>query len=140
MHQFLSRVVGSQVKIKLLDLGETRFLYQAVATDDQPLEIYGRVARRGPVCDLCHPITFLFAFDGDGAVRGFESVNVTKFGNALWDGQDEERLRSRLAERSVFDLPFDPDLDAVTSATMSSALIFDEVRRSTEYIKRLNGF
>lgn len=140
VRQFLSRVVGSSVQLKMLDLGDTRFLFQAVDTDQRPLEMYGRVARRNPVCDLCHPITFLIAFDGDRAVRGFEAVHVTKFGNALWEEQDTARLRSRLITRSVFDLPFDPDLDAVTSATMSSALIFDEIRRSGEYIKRLNGF
>lgn len=139
VRQFLSRVRGDDVRLQVLDLGDALFLYQAVDAGGRPLGLYGRVGRRGPICDLCHPITFLLAFDDDGAVRGFESVNVTKFGNALWDEQDEARLRKRLVDRPVFNLPFDPDVDAVTSATMSSALIFDEVRRSGEYLKRLNN-
>ena len=36
-------------------------------------------------------------------------------------------------------LSFDPEMDAVSMATMSSALIFDEIRRAVELLKSLPG-
>ena len=43
----------------------------------------------------------------------------------------------RLRNRPMAELAFDVEVDAVTSATMSAALIFDEVRRTAALLSRL---
>ena len=134
---FLSRVLGRTVETQLVTLPAGVRLWRAREADGSLLDVYARVAAREPVCDLCHTIHFLFAFDGRGRIRGFEPIYVTKFGNALWSPDDALRLEGRLQGRQVDDLPFDPRVDAVTSATMSSALVFDEVRRAARYLRDL---
>jgi hypothetical protein len=89
------------------------------------------------VCDLCHRIRFLFAFDDEGVARAFEPVYLTKFGNELWSAEDGAKFSSRLAGRKMDEIAFSPEVDAVTSATMSSALIYDEVRRTAARLREL---
>ncbi len=137
VREFLSRVAGAPVEVQPVALADGATAWRALGADRKPLGLFARVGRREPVCDLCHTIRFLFAFDDDARVRGFEPLYVTKFGNELWSAGDAERLRSRLLGRKLDDLPFDPEVDAVTSATMSSALIFDEVRRAAVYLRHL---
>jgi len=137
VRDFLSRVAGTPATAEPVTLTDGSTAWRALGANGEPLGLFARVARREPVCDLCHTIHFVFAFDDDATVRGFEPLYVTKFGNALWTPEDADRLRARLLGRRVDDLAFDPEVDAVTSATMSSALIFDEVRRAAVYLREL---
>lgn len=129
VREFLSRVAREAVSIEPMDLTGGERVYRALGASGTSIGLYARLATRSPLCDLCHPIRFLFAFDDDAVARGFEPVYLTKFGNELWSREDIRKFSSRLAGRRMDEMAFDPDVDAVTSATMSSALIYDEVRR-----------
>ena len=135
--QFLSRVAGGDVPVATVVLPDRGRVYQGLAADGSPSGLFVRIASRDPVCDVCHAVHFLFAFDAAGRVRGFEPIHVTKYGNETWSAADVARLRGRLQDRPMAELAFDPEVDAVTSATMSSALIFDEMRRSANLLTRL---
>ncbi len=135
--QFLSRVAGEDVRVVTVVLPNQGRVYQTLAADGSPGGLFARIASRDPVCDVCHAVHFLFAFDAAGQVRGFEPIHVTKYGNELWSAEDVARLDGRLRNRLMAELAFDVEVDAVTSATMSSALIFDEVRRTAARLPRL---
>jgi hypothetical protein len=135
---FLGALRGDVAEVESMQMADGSLLFRGLGADGAPVGVFARVARRDPVCDLCHPILFLFAFDEGGRVLGFEPIFVTKFGNETWNADDTDMLRARLKGRKNYELAFDSDVDAVTSATMSSALIFDEIRRSGEYLKELN--
>jgi thiol-disulfide isomerase/thioredoxin len=136
---FLARVAGDEVSIDAQDLpGEVR-VYRALGRNGAPKGLYARIVSRDPVCDVCHAIHFLLAFDNDGRVRGFEPIHVTKYGNEVWGPEDNSRMDSLLSGRELKGLAFDPDVDAVTSATMSSALIFDEARRTAPLLAQLRN-
>ncbi len=134
----LRRVAGRPVRAEPVAVAGVR-LFRAVDSDGGPLGLFVRIVSREPVCDVCHAIHFLLVFDDTGRVRGFEPIHVTKFGNELWSPEDVARMASRLVGRSMEGLAFDPDVDAVTSATMSSALIFDEARRTARLLPLLRG-
>ncbi len=136
---FLSRVAGGPVPVDTVTAGDGVRVYRALDADGEPTGLYARIASRAPVCDVCHAVHFLLAFDRDGRVRGFEPIHVTKFGNREWSDEDAARLEAALDGRPMAGLAFDPAVDAVTSATMSSALIFDEARRSARLLADLVG-
>jgi hypothetical protein len=72
-------------------------------------------------------------FDEGGKVVGFTPLQVTKYGNEPWNETEILKMKGRLLGRSIMKpLEFDPKVDAVTSATMTSALIFDSVREAKE--------
>ncbi|MBI5018120.1 MAG: hypothetical protein HZB55_21865 [Deltaproteobacteria bacterium] len=133
----LAGLLGRDAGVDTVEIPGHGRLFRALGSDGKPIGLYARFASREPVCDLCHAIHFLFAFDDKGTVRGFEAVRVTKFGNELWSEADAEKLRSRMAGRTLDHLTFDPNVDAVTSGTMSSSLIFDEVRRAAALVAAL---
>lgn len=135
---FLSRVSGRTVEVAVRTLADGTRVFEARAPDDTPTGLYGRVGSREPVCDICHAVHFFFAFDAQGTARGFEPIHVTKYGNELWSEADVARTVRALEGRRLADLEFDPDVDAVTSATMSSALIFDEMRRAASLAAELS--
>ncbi|MHB8764302.1 MAG: TlpA family protein disulfide reductase [Deferrisomatales bacterium] len=136
--RFLSRLAGTPVKIDAVEVDGAR-VYRVVGPEGRPTGLMARVASRAPVCDVCHAVHFLFAFDLEGRARGFEPIHVTKFGNELWSPRDNARLEGRLVGRALKDLVFDAEVDAVTSATMSSTLIFDEVRRAAALLPALGA-
>ncbi len=135
---FLSRVAGQSVDVERIVV-EGIEVYRAREPGGPGLDLYARISSRDPVCDVCHAVHFLLAFDRRGRVRGFEPIHVTKFGNEPWSREDAERMDRILAGRPMEGLRFDPDTDAVTSATMSSALIFDEARRTAALLAKLPG-
>jgi hypothetical protein len=135
---FLARVSGRSVEVAVRTLGDGTRVFEARDPDGTPTGLYGRVGSRDPVCDICHAVHFFFAFDARGTARGFEPIHVTKYGNELWSEADVARTVRALEGRRLADLEFDPEVDAVTSATMSSALIFDEVRRAAPLVAELS--
>lgn len=93
-------------------------------------KVFSMVVSRLPVCDVCDPIHFILTVNTSGKVVDFDAISVTKYWNKPWTAQDVDRMRRNLLGLSVFEQrEFDPSVDAVTTATMSSSLIFDSVRR-----------
>lgn len=119
-----------------LDLGNGARVYQAVS-GGRRLPVFAKLASRPPVCEVCEAVHFLFAFDRSGKILGFEPIHVTKYGNEPWSDRDNRFFEGRLKGRAMDGLPFDPEVDAVAMATMSSALIFDEIRRTLPLLEHL---
>jgi hypothetical protein len=93
--------------------------------------LFAKIASRLPVCDLCHSTHFIFVFDEQGTIVNFLPLQVTKYGNEPWNEQEILKMKKRLVGQSVTSLrEFDPAVDAITSATMTSALIFDAIREA----------
>lgn len=91
---------------------------------------WAKVAGRAKICNVCHDIFFVVLFDNIGKIIGFEPIAVTKYNNVAWDAADAAAQRKRIVGRSLGEsLIFDPEVDAVSTATMSSQLIFDTLRR-----------
>lgn len=137
VRRLFRRATGDQgVDAELLVLPGGEGLYRAMR-GGRPVDLFARLASREPVCEVCHAVHFLFAFDASGKLLGFEPIHVTKYGNEEWDGEDTQFFEGRLAGRPMKGLSFDSEMDAVSMATMSSALIFDEIRRSADLVKAL---
>jgi hypothetical protein len=59
-------------------------------------------------------------------IRDFFSLQLTKLGNVPWSDEDCAKMRGQFAGKSIFEtFPFNPKADAVTTATMTSSLIYE---------------
>ncbi len=106
--------------------------------DSKRGKVFSRVISRLPVCDVCHPIHFILTVSSSGQVVDFDAIYVTKYWNKEWSDEDVERMRRKLLGLSVLEKrDFDPEVDAVSTATMSSALIFDSLIRTDPIFKIL---
>ncbi len=105
----------------------------------KPLTLYSKLISQQPVCDVCHGLHYIVTFDSKGYLRDFYPIHITKYGNNDWNEYDIENMRKQLIGKRVNkELIFDPTPDAITSATMSSALIYKGVNELKPIYKELD--
>jgi len=124
-----------------LTLPSGRELYTAsVARDGRRQPLFAEVASRSAICDVCHSVHFFYVFDRDGRVLAFTPLHLTKYGNVEWSAADIEHFTTRVVGKKLGDpWDFDRKVDAVTSATMTSAIIFDDLSRGGELLRELHA-
>ena len=65
-------------------------------------------------------------------------LQLPKYGNVLWDEADVAKMRERVVDKYVYQsFVFDVKVDAVTSATIISAVIFESLKESLPLFKEL---
>lgn len=101
-------------------------------------KVFSRVVNRLPLCDVCHPIHFILTFNPKGEIVDFDAIYVTKYWNRTWNDKEVAAMRKKLLGLSVLeDREFDPEVDAISTATMSSTLIFDSVGKTGKVFELL---
>ncbi len=94
------------------------------------------VVNREPVCDVCHATQFIYTFDEKGKIVDFQPIYLAKSGNKVWSEKDIGKVRSRVVGRSILQpLNFDPEVDAITSATITSAVMFHAFSEGLEIFR-----
>jgi uncharacterized protein with FMN-binding domain len=65
---------------------------------------------------------------------------VTKVDNLSWDAKEVEQMKQRLVGRSILQpVDFDSKVDAISSATMTAALIVDSINKATALYEELKN-
>ena len=125
-------------KVALPDEGD--IFVGEIQAGSQKSYLFSKLISRAPTCDVCHATHFFLVFDEKGMVVNFFPLQVTKLNNAYWDSQEIEKMRQRLVGRSVLQpVDFDPQVDSVSSATMTAALIVDSVNKAKGLYEGLKG-
>ncbi len=102
--------------------------------------LFAKLVSRAPTCDVCHVTHFLFTFDEKGMIQNFSPLQVTKVDNRPWDAKEIEKMKQRLVGRSILQpVDFDAQVDAVSSATLTSALIVDSVNKAKSLYEGLKS-
>ncbi len=129
------RFQGQEVRVEPLELPDTGRAWRIEANGGP---FFARVFSVAPVCDICHALHFVAVFDRFGEVAEFVPLRITKFGNQDLSVEEVAFLRTRLLGFSAFrPRMFDPAVDAVTGATMSSSLVFDALRNAGAFLQAL---
>ena len=126
-------------ELKKISLGNGKEIYMGkVKTDDSTKLYFSKLISRPSVCDLCHAVHFILTFDEQGFVVNFIPIHLTKFENVEWEIAEIMKTRKKLVGKSILKpIPFDPEVDAVSLATMTSALIFNSVERAERDYREL---
>ncbi|WP_303720612.1 TlpA disulfide reductase family protein [Malonomonas rubra] len=131
---------GEQLSdFRRLELESGRWVYTATVTRNgkrQPL--FAEVANRSAICDICHSVHFYYLFDRTGLILDFVPLHLTKYGNVEWNLLEVYNFRKRVIGKHLAgNWQFDPTIDAVTSATMTSAIIFDNFDQGRVLLEEL---
>jgi thiol-disulfide isomerase/thioredoxin len=125
-------------KVELPDDGPT--YVGEIQTGTQKSDLFAKLVSRAPTCDICHATHFFFTFNDRGMIVNFLPLQVTKLDNAKWDAKEIEKMRGLLVGRSILQpTDFDPHVDSISSATMTSALIVDSVNKARSLYEVLKG-
>jgi hypothetical protein len=101
-------------------------------------KLYAVAANRTVPCDVCHDAQFIYIFDNTGKVLLFEPIQLTKHGNKPWNDDDLSLIRSRILGKYItHPVAYDLQLDAVSSATITSAVIYDDLIDAQKLYERL---
>ncbi|MDP3040506.1 MAG: FMN-binding protein, partial [Deltaproteobacteria bacterium] len=132
------RKVLQVVKINLPD-GEEIYVGEIQAGTAKSY-LFAKLASRTPTCDICHATHFIFTFNEKGEIVNFLPLQVTKLNNLSWNEKEIEQLRQRLNGRSILQpIDFDPQVDAISSATMTAQLIVDSVNKAKDLYEGLKS-
>jgi peroxiredoxin len=126
---------GRLSDFKELKLPSQRRVYRGLV-DGQPL--FAEVMARSAICDVCHNVHFYYLFDGRGKVVAFEPLHLTRYGNIEWDQAEIAKMRKRVVG-GYLSTPwsFDPAVDAITQATMTSAIILYSLDQGRDLLAEL---
>jgi peroxiredoxin len=103
--------------------------------------LFAKVVGKITLCDVCHDTHYFYVLDQEGIVRNFTPLSITKYGNEEWDREDISKIRSRVVGKSVFSpFSFDPKVDAVAMATMSSSLVYEGLTEGARVFGDLRKF
>jgi peroxiredoxin len=103
--------------------------------------LFSRVASRPSLCDICHDSHFIYILDQEGIIQNFIPLQLTKEGNIQWTEDDVQKIEALVFGRSIFDnFPFNPNVDAVSTATMTSSLVFEEFNEGKEIWGELKDY
>lgn len=101
--------------------------------------LYAQVVSRPPTCDVCHGVHFILVFDAAGTVRDFEPLHLTKYGNVVWSSHDADFMRRHLIGLNVRQpFEFNPEVDSVTTATMTSTIIYNSAQRLRDVLREIS--
>lgn len=126
---------GKVKKLERLQLDSGREVYRAKVGEEV---LFAEVLARSAICDICHNVHFYYLFDARGKVLAFEPLHLTRYGNIEWTAEESAKMRRQvvggyLAQPWVFD----PQVDAVSRATMTSAIIFNSLDQGKALIYEL---
>jgi hypothetical protein len=122
---------AGRITITKIDLPGSGIVFKGTKKDKRKLEVlYAKLISRNPTCDVCHGIHFIVTFDRKGIIKDFFPLHLTKYGNVNWSAADVDFMKNKTAGRSLQQhKTFNPKVDAVSMATMSSALIYNSLNK-----------
>ena len=125
--------------LKKISLNNNQDIFVGKAKRENKItHFFTKLISQNPVCDLCHSIHFILMFDEKGIILDFMPIHITKHENVLLTLSENIKLRKRLTGKSILEpLNFNPRVDAISQATMSSALIFYSVGKTRSYYEEL---
>lgn len=103
--------------------------------------LLAKVVGKITLCDVCHDTHYFYVLDQEGIIRNFTPLLITKYGNEEWDQEDVNKIKKRFVGRSLFEaFSFDPKVDAVAMATMSSSLVYEGFNEGAQVFGNLKKF
>lgn len=124
---------------KRILIDKNDILYQVHLRTEEEKEVsFIRKIYRPTVCDVCHDVHFWYSFDSDGIITHFSPIYLTKVYNQEWTEKDLQMFNKRILNRSITEsFEFNPEMDAVTSATITSSLIFNSIKKTKKILTKL---
>jgi hypothetical protein len=113
-------------RIETIKLSKSGVIYTSTGKrNGKPVRLFAKPIHRFLPCDACHEAQFLYFFEGDGKIFDLVPMQLTKYGNQPFTETDLSKISSQFVGKFIFDdFVFDPHVDAVSAATITSSVIY----------------
>jgi len=96
------------------------------------------LVNRVSTCDVCKEVQFLYVMDRLGNVKDLIPIHLSKLYNETFTEEEVSKIMGNISARNVREtIPFNPAVDAVTSATITSGLVYDSINKGALIYRRL---
>lgn len=139
LNEIFADIAGQTGSVEKIDLDGVRQVYTSMIEQDGiPQRIFVEVVSRPPACVDCHDLHFAYVFDAAGKILDFVPLLLTKYGNETWSKADIRRMWQQVVGKSITaPFIFDPKVDAISSATITSAMIYDSLSKGEALLSEL---
>ncbi|MFO7665776.1 MAG: hypothetical protein R6V76_04090 [Desulfobacterales bacterium] len=121
-------------KINLKGLGD---VYTGILKRSKR-RIFARVVARKIPCVDCHDVFYIYSFDDTGKFIQFIPISISKLDNEGWNEKDINKMQNNFKGKSLLkERHFDPKVDAISSATISSKLIYNSMGETGLVVQKL---
>ena len=128
------------IEKEVLESGKAVFII-SLKPRREGIYLFSVVESRPSLCDICHDSHFVYVVDQDGIFRDFFALRLTKLGNIPWTEEDMEKIKKQILGKTIFtDFSFDPRVDAVSTATMSSSLVYEAFNDAKKVFANYKGY
>ena len=128
---------GYTDKIEKINLKELGDVYTGVLKKSKR-QIFARVVARKIPCVDCHDVFFIYSFDDMGKFIQFIPISISKLDNEKWDEKDRNKIQNNFKGKSLLtERHFNPKVDAISSATISSKVIYNSMGETELVIRKL---
>ncbi|MGA1867891.1 MAG: hypothetical protein ACMUJM_05015 [bacterium] len=125
LHEWLSQM-GESDNVKELFEDSGRVVYQIGSYED----MYAIVVNRVSTCDVCKGVQFIYIIDRSGNVLDLIPIQLSKLYNEAFTQEDISQIKERIVSRNVREMiPFNSEVDAISSATITSGIIYDSINK-----------
>jgi hypothetical protein len=125
---------GETILIKELFEDSGRIVHKIGSEED----IFAILINRPSTCDVCEPVQFIYMIDRFGTVLDLIPIKLSKLYNASFDENDIIKIKKGLIARNVREgITFTPQVDAISSATITSGLVYDSIKKGKEIYELL---
>jgi hypothetical protein len=135
-----TRTGGQVTGFEKITLSQGREVYTGIVEKDGEAKkrLFAQVVSELPTCDVCHDTHFIYVFEASGKILDFIPLQLAKYGNVPWNEADVAKIRGKIMDRYIYNpFSFDGRVDAVTSATITSAAIFKGLNEGQVLFKEL---
>ena len=125
--------------IEEIKLKNTEIVYMGkLKRNSATKNLFAKVVSRITICDSCEDVHFIYLFDEKGKIFALVPIKLAKDGNKPWDEDDLQKTERRVVGRYIHEsIGFDARLDAVSTATVTSAIVFDNLDRAAVFYQEL---
>ncbi|MBA4369234.1 MAG: hypothetical protein C0403_16530 [Desulfobacterium sp.] len=124
-------------KIKKINLKELGDVYTGVLKKSKR-QLFARVVARKIPCVDCQDVFFIYSFDDMGKFLQFIPISISKLDNEKWDEKDRNKMQNNYKGKSLLtERHFNPKVDAISSATISSQVIYNSMGETELVIRKL---
>ena len=100
--------------------------------------IFARVVARKIPCVDCHDVFYIYSFDDTGKFIQFIPISISKLDNEDWNEKDINKMQNNFRGKSLLkERHFNPKVDAISSATISSKLIYNSMGETGLVVQKL---
>jgi hypothetical protein len=138
----MGRLGNKVLSTEKLIMDDSKAIYVTkLFPENSGVYLFSLLESRPSLCDVCHDTHYIYIIDRNGRIIDFIPVRLTKLNNISWSEEDLKKIKDSVVGRNIFEnFSFNPKVDAVSTATMTSSLVFESLNLGKNVLEKFKDY